>query len=125
MLNIYIDVIPDSELNEVQMNNLKLARAICGSMGVYNVRAARIYPGDHRNIVGVYSVNKQAIYISPIQLMRARDTVDTVIHELAHHVSKAQDNTDKYKESLKIVADDTIMRCEAGMYDRVLTHVNW
>lgn len=125
MYNIYISVIPDDMLNEHQRNNLNLARQIARSYGVYHVSAAKISTDNHRNIVGVYSVRSESIYISPVQLMRARDTVDTIIHELAHHVSHAYDWTEEYKRSLITVADNIIIKCEAGEYDRALTNVVW
>jgi len=93
------EVIPDSQLSLNQLANLELGRAIVDEVTplliggkVRAVHAAIIPPASDRvRTAGMYSRATEEIFIDLSQLERARQTVDTVIHELAHHTSGAED----------------------------------
>jgi hypothetical protein len=52
----------------------------------------------------MYSRTTMEIYIAADQLERGRTTVDTVIHEIAHHTSGAEDLEEAHSEAMTRVA---------------------
>lgn len=123
-------VIPDEELTRKQLAHLKLARRIAWffeSKGkAADVYAAIIPPASDRvRTAGMYSKITQEIYISVDQLESCRNTVDTVIHEIAHHISGAEDLQKEHSETMTKVAARVVELTAAGAFDKELLGVVW
>ena len=124
-----VQVIPDDKLTVRQMAQLKLARAIADAMPftkVSGVRAAIIPPASDRvRTAGMYSRTTMEIYIALDQLERGRTTVDTVIHEIAHHTSGAEDLEVAHAEAMTRVASRVVEMTHGGQFDALMKEVTW
>jgi len=120
-----VDIIPDGRLTSRQLAHLKLARAIADEISPYRpvsgVHAAIIPPASDRvRTAGMYGRTTQEIYISADQLQRGKSTVDTVIHELAHHQSGAEDLEEAHSEAMTSIAARVVVTTAERAYDPVL-----
>ena len=123
-------VIPDEKLTSAQLAHLELARAIAawthGGTKVRDVFAAIIPPASDRvRTAGMYSRNTQEIYIDLSQLNSGHNTVDTVIHELAHHTSGAEDLTESHSTHMTRLASYVVDQTHKGEYDDLMKSVTW
>jgi len=110
--------LPDSILTPSQLSSLSLARAITGE----KVYAADIPPASDRvTTAGMYSRSTQEIYISPGQLGQGREAVNTVIHELAHHTSGAEDGEPEHAAEIANLANQVVEATKHGDFDRYLS----
>lgn len=129
------EVVSDDKLERRELAHLKLARGIAGSVwspipigGVY---AAVIPPAsDLVRTAGLYGTTTHVIYISLTQLYRGRDTVDTLLHELAHHKEFAQtgqseDLSQAHAAAMTLVAAEVIEKLATGYYNDLLQAVVW
>jgi len=124
------EIIPDDRLSRKQRTNLKLARAItddiCRIRKVSAVHAAIIPPASDRvRTAGMYSRTTEEIYIASDQLESARSTIDTVIHEIAHHTSGAEDLEQAHADAMTNVASRVVKETAAGKFDEILKEVTW
>ena len=124
-----VQVIPDERLTHVQRTHLRLARAIAEAL-TYSpsppVRAAIIPPASDRvRTAGLYSRTLREIYIASDQLERARTTVDTVIHEIAHHTSGAEDLEEGHSAAMTRVAARVVEDTAGGRFDELLKETLW
>ena len=124
------EVIPDSHLSIRQRASLQLARAIAQDATPYNpvagVHAAIIPPASDRvRTAGMYSRITKEIFISSDQLERAGSTVDTVIHEIAHHTSGAEDLEERHAAAMTQIAAKVVKDTAAGNFDDLLKEVVW
>ncbi|MDP2946143.1 MAG: hypothetical protein Q8N61_01660, partial [bacterium] len=124
-----VQVIPDATLPARQLGHLLLARAIAGSFKwppIAAVHAAIIPPAsDRMRTAGLYSMQLEEIYIAADQLPNASATVDTVIHEIAHHTSRAEDGQPAHNSAMTEVASHVVRRVARGEFDEVLKGVDW
>jgi len=123
-------IIPDEKLTPTQLAHLELARAIAswahGGESVRNVLASIIPPASDRvRTAGMYSRNTQEIYIDLNQLNSGHNTVDTVIHELAHHTSGAEDLTEPHSVHMTRLASYVVDQTHQGVYDEMMENVTW
>lgn len=110
--------IRDSDLTPVQLSSLSLARAITGQ----KISAANIPPASDRvTTAGMYSRSTREIYISPSQLERGKEAVSTVIHELAHHTSGAEDGEPEHAAEISTLANQVVAAAKRGDFDRYLS----
>jgi len=80
--------VPDSKLPPHALANLNLVRAIADFFGISRVEAAIIPPAsDNARTAGLYEFTTNTIKIHVNQLNKFSDTIDTAIHEIAHHVA--------------------------------------
>jgi hypothetical protein len=124
------EVIADERLSPRQHTHLKLARAItdriCRISKVSAVHAAIIPPASDRvRTAGMYSRTTGEIYIASDQLEDAKATVDTVIHEIAHHTSGAEDLERAHADAMTNVAARVVKETAAGTFDELLKGVAW
>ncbi len=120
-----VKVIPDRDLTSTQKVHLALARAIAkaieGSQPLRGVHAALIPPASDRvRTAGMYGRNTTEIFISTDQLGVARHTVDTVIHEVAHHTSEAEDGEGKHTLELTRLAGEVVQLTSRGRFDTIV-----
>jgi len=123
-----VEVILDERLGPQELAHLNLARAIAHDIcyGLEGVSAAVIPPAsDRTRTAGMYDRNLKMIYIGLDQLSRARTTVDTVIHEIAHHTSGAEDGTEEHNREMTSVAAKVVERTAKGRYDAWLKDAVW
>jgi len=124
-----VQTIPDERLTPRQLGNLKLARAIAGKFRhppVTGVQAAIIPPASNRvRTAGMYSRSTAMIYIASDQLESGEKTVDTVIHELAHHLSGAEDLEEGHSEWMTHIAGRVVFLTSYGEFDEYLKEVMW
>lgn len=129
------EVIPDERLDTRQMSHLRLARAVAKEVlpwslvsGVY---AAIIPPASDRvRTAGMYGTTTQAVYISLDMLYKGRDTMDTLVHELAHHrqyrqTGEAEDLTPSHAEGMTFIAARVVEETAKGAFDELLKEVVW
>jgi len=129
------EVIPDEKLDSRHMAHLTLARAIANRVFSFSppsgVYAAIIPPASDRvRTAGMYGTSTQAIYIALDSLYRGRDTVDTLIHEMAHHrqwrkTGEAEDLTPSHAEAMTYIAASVIEDLARGEHAELLRHVIW
>ncbi len=73
----------------------------------------------------MYSRETQEILISLDQLDRGRSTVDTLLHELAHHESGAEDLTREHSEQMTWLAARALEELAGGTWREELEKVKW
>jgi hypothetical protein len=123
------EVVPDGDLTPQQWTHLRLARAIAERFRfppIQGVHAAIIPPAsDRRRTAGLYNTKTEEILISVEQLYTARSTVDTAVHEIAHHTSQAEDMTPEHSEAMTQVAARVVEMVAGGVLDEWLKGVEW
>jgi len=123
------EVIPDGTLTPQQRAHLGLARAIAARYRyppIVGVHAAIIPPAsDRMRTAGLYNTKTQEVLISAEQLDTGRHTVDTVIHEIAHCVSGAEDGQPMHNEAMTAVAAHVVQWVAAGYFDEEIKEVVW
>ncbi|GAI72452.1 unnamed protein product, partial [marine sediment metagenome] len=122
-----VDVIPDGRLTGRQLASLELARGIAHRLTgwtygpVRGVHAAIIPPASDRvRTAGMYGRTTQEVFISSDQLEHGRTTVDTVIHEIAHHTSGAEDGEDTHNAEMTKIAGQVVEATAKGYFDEFL-----
>jgi len=125
-----VEVIPDERLSTKQRAHLKLARAISDEIAAFRkvggVHAAIIPPASDRvRTAGMYSRTTQEIYIASDQLEQGRSTIDTVIHELAHHSSGAEDLEQEHSTDMTKIAARVVEMTSYGKFDELMKGVMW
>ena len=78
----------------------------------------------------MYGTTSNAIYISLEMLYKGRDTVDTLIHEMAHHQQwrqsvEAEDLTESHAAAMTSIAAGVIERLAKGEFNEYLEEVSW
>jgi hypothetical protein len=112
-----VKILPDNSLTPTQLSSLSLARAIAGD----NVHAAEIPPASDRvRTAGMYSRTPELIFISQEILNSGRGTVDTTIHELAHHTSGAEDGEEAHNAEIPRLASQVVRDVDDRQYDAIL-----
>jgi len=113
-----VKALADVDLDPAQLSSLSLARAIAGG----KVHAADIPPASDRvRTAGMYSRSTQDIFISPGQLSKGHEAVNTVIHELAHHTSGVEDGEPEHASEIANLANQVVAATRRGDYDRYLS----
>jgi len=127
------EVIPDNQLSAKQLAHLELARGIVRQVipemtgvDVRAVHAAIIPPASDRvRTAGMYSRATEEIFIDLSQLERGRQTVDTVIHELAHHTSGAEDLEERHSAHMTRIASFVVELTHHGKFDEMMKGITW
>ena len=73
----------------------------------------------------MYGRTMEEIYISGEQLVTARKTIDTLIHELAHHTSGAEDLEEAHSAAMTNVAARVVQLATAKSFDEELEEAEW
>ncbi len=122
-----VEIIPDERLTPPQLAHLKLARGIAGYFHyIAGVHAAIIPPASDRvRTAGMYSRTTREIYIAADQLERGRSTIDTAVHEIAHHTSGAEDLEEGHSRAMTQVAARVVELTAAGRFDEALKEAVW
>lgn len=90
------------------------------------VHAALIPPAsDRARTAGMYSTITKEIYINLDQLEHGRRTIDTVIHELAHHRSRAEDLEEGHARDMTNLAGQVVEDTAKGIYDEYLRNLSF
>ncbi len=128
-------IVSDNELNHHQLVHISLAKAIADEIfhtaKVSGVYAAIIPPASDRvRTAGMYGTSSNAIYLSTDMLLRGRDTVDTLIHEMAHHrqwimSGEAEDLTESHALSMTSIAAGVVEALSQHRFDDYLKDVLW
>jgi len=119
-----VKVVPDTELTPEQLASLKLARAITGE--VTGVKAALIPPASARvRTAGLYSRKTRGIFIGKDQLNKGQKTTTTIIHELAHHTSGAEDGEEAHNSEMARVAGEVTHSFAQDHFAQELSNPNF
>jgi len=123
-------VVPDQRLTSRQLSHLNLARRIADNVipfrKVAGVHAAIIPPAsDRTRTAGLYGRTTQEVFIASDQLERARTTVDTVIHEIAHHTSGAEDGEERHNAEMTKIAARVVEETAKRTFDDQLKEAVW
>jgi|GEM_PF-2555855 len=127
------EAIRDEKLDSRQLAHLKLSQAITTKVlsTPIPVYAAIIPPASDRvRTAGMYGTTTQTIYISQDQLFSGRNTIDTLVHEMAHHrqyqkTGEAEDLTPSHAEAMTNIAAQVTREVETGEFDELLKEVSW
>lgn len=128
------EIVPDDRLDRQQLAHLNLARAIASEVFPVNppqVYAAIIPPASDRvRTAGMYGTTTQTVYIALDQLFRGRPTVDTEVHELAHHLEflktgAAEDLSKAHAEAMTYIAAKVVEDVSRGAFEELLKEVIW
>ena len=88
---------------------------------VKGVHAAIIPPASDRvRTAGMYSRNTEEVFISSDQLEHGHNTVDTSIHEIAHHTSGAEDGEEAHNAEMTRIAGLVVEATAKGYFDEFL-----
>lgn len=122
-----VAVIPDRKLSPRELASLRVARKIAAQFqGSPKVHAAIIPPAsDRTRTAGMYSMALREIYISQDQLNNGRDTVDVVIHEIAHHQSQAEDGDELHNRAMTQTASYVVHATHYGTFSEELADENF
>jgi hypothetical protein len=124
-----VEIISDERLSPRPLAHLKLARKIANFFhypDIAGVYAAIIPPASDRvRTAGMYSRTTREVYIASDQLERGRSTIDTVIHEIAHHTSGAEDLEEGHSQAMTYVAARVVELTAAGRFDEELKEAIW
>ncbi|KKL18012.1 hypothetical protein LCGC14_2479780, partial [marine sediment metagenome] len=120
-----VQVIQDKDLSPRQRVHLELAREIAsqtaGDQTIRGIHAAIIPPASDRvRTAGMYGRTTQEVFISTEQLDKARDTVDTTVHEVAHHTSGAEDGEEAHNRELTRVAGLVVLLTAQRAFDQII-----
>lgn len=125
-------IIPDEKLEYRQLTHIKLSRVITAY--VFNtppqVFVAIIPPASDRvRTAGMYATSG-AVYISLEMIERGRSTIDTLVHELAHHkqyciAGIAEDLTATHFQAMTDIAAEVVRLVTNGELDYLLQEVVW
>ena len=120
--------LPDNTLSARQFVHLTLARAITKDVrrAVTNVWAAQIPSASDRvRTAGLYSKATREIFIAPDQLDSGRKTIDTLLHELAHDSSGAEDGDPKHYSEISSLAGIVVNLVHTKSYDDFILKVDF
>ncbi|MDD5702991.1 MAG: hypothetical protein PHU23_13190 [Dehalococcoidales bacterium] len=126
-----VAVVRDEDLEPLQQVHLRLARAIVAYLErswskTGGVRAAIIPPASDRvRTAGMYGRSTQEIFIATEQLLRARNVVDTTIHEMAHHISEAEDGEKKHYDAISELAGRVVKATADQEFDGIIQDPNF
>ena len=124
-----VQAVPDYRLTPRQLVHLRLARAIAARFRhppIAGVHAAIIPPAsDRMRTAGLYGRTTQEVFIATDQLERARWTVDTVVHEIAHHTSGAEDGEEAHNAAMTEVAARVVEFTATRVFDEELKEAVW
>ena len=130
-----LEVIPDRQLNTRQLTHLDLSRVlaqiVCPRNPVSGVYAASIPPASDRvRTVGTYGTKHKAIYIAVDSLNTGGITIDTLIHEMGHHLQylktgEADDLKTEHAEAMTSIAEAVVAIVATGKLDKLLVDVAW
>ena len=117
-----VTVIPESTLSPKQLAHLKLAQKIASDIdrnhSLGGVHAGVIPPASDRvRTAGLYGRNTREIFIAVEQLNRGQATIDTTIHELAHHTSGAEDGEERHNAEMTAIAGTVVRYTADRRYD--------
>jgi galactose-1-phosphate uridylyltransferase len=73
----------------------------------------------------MYSRITQEIFIGADMLEHAQTTIDTVIHEIAHHTSGSDDLEERHAAAMTEVAAKVVKETAGGAFDELLMEVTW
>ncbi|GAJ13315.1 unnamed protein product [marine sediment metagenome] len=73
----------------------------------------------------MYGRTTEEVYISADQLQHGRSTVDTVIHELAHHTTGAEDGEEAHNAEMTRLAGQVVEATAKGYFDEFLKDPNF
>lgn len=133
-------IVPENQLSSVQWTNLYLARRIAKdfrktSFGTPLQVHAGIIPRTEQmtRTTGMYDTSSQEIILAIEVLDRGRSTVDTLIHEIGHHlaymetkdVKMCEDLTEYHAQAMTRAAAAVFKSAIEGNYDDLLREVNW
>jgi len=119
-MKVSIKALPESKLTDIQKVHLQVAKKLAAGVAVV--------PAELKNnikILGAYRCPFGPIYISPERLTRLRWTINTTVHELAHHRSQAGDGTRIHDEFIGKVTHEVTAVAESGKIDKELEGAEW
>lgn len=119
-MNIKINVIPESKLSPLQLSHLQVAKEIARGLDVHPAHIT-----NSVKIIGAYKLSGGPIYISPERLNKLRWTINTAIHEKAHHVSQANDGTRHHDDAISRLSAQVAQDASTGRFDDFLKEVQW
>jgi len=114
-----VKVIPDEQLSSGQLSALSLIRAINDR----NARASGIFAAvipaasDRVRTAGLYGRHDKKIHMSTDQLNSLWAAINTGIHEMAHHISGAEDGLQEHDEQITTLSKTIIEQVSNGDYD--------
>jgi len=119
-MNVKINVLPESTLAHQQIVHLRIARFVAGEVTVY---PADLH--DSVKIIGAYRQFGGPIYIAPERLKKLSTSMNTCIHELAHHRSQADDGTRAHSREISKITAQVAKEAQARKYDDLLKEAVW
>jgi len=127
---ISIDVINDEKLSPLERRHLAVARTIAGwfqtPIPIAKLVCAKVVIVEkHLVLDGVYSLGSKSIYLTESVVNRLQPTIETTIHEIAHHITGSEDDTPEHELEIDRVSEEVIKRVEAGEINNLLGDVTW
>lgn len=119
-MNISVKIVPETELTATQKTHLEVARQVTKDVPTY---PARMH--NSAIIIGGYRLSSGPIYIASQRLHRLRTTIDTTIHEMGHHISKADDGTKAHNDAIRKLSAEVAQKVKRGEYDKYLSEAVW
>jgi len=125
-----VQILPDSSLTAKQRTHLALAREVAREVvqvsPPQSIKGAMIPPASDRvRTAGMYARTPREIFITPEQLESGRTTIDTTIHELAHHTSGAEDGAEVHNRELTRLGGLVVQRTAQGTFDDIVKNLDF
>ena len=99
----------------------RIADDIASSRRVRGVQAAVIPPASDRVITaGMYARSSEEVYISTAMLERGKTTLDSTLHEMAHHNSGAEDGDTAHSTELARIGGLVVESVASKKYDDII-----
>lgn len=118
--------LPDNELTPQEGASLALARAIiskCAASPLAGVHAGKLPAASpFCRTAGIYDRSRKLVMEDVSQLLKARDAVDTAIHEVSHHNSGADDGDPRHQAEVNRVVECAIATVQRGDLDHYLAN---
>jgi hypothetical protein len=120
-----VTVIDEGKLTPRQLAHLGLARAIADDVdrnhSLGGLHAGVIPPASDRvRTAGLYGRSTREIFIAVEQLNRGKSTIDTTIHELAHHTTGAEDGEELHNAEMTRIAGEVVSYTANRRYDKYI-----
>jgi len=126
-----VELVSESRLSKQQATHLKVARLVAAWYNSDEIRISRVVAAKvtvlERGVMidGLYSTYTKTVYLAPHVLEYIDTTIDTLIHEIAHHRTQAPDGAKVHEDEIENVSQRVINEIKSGTLYGKLKGVAW
>jgi hypothetical protein len=115
-------ILKDAELTPIQLLHLELARIICQDIRYGSKAFAAIIPSGSLDVItdAAWDTVDKTAYFALSTLSTGSETVNAVVHEMAHAVSGKEDLSAEHFDAATQIAAKIFRSVSQGKYDKIL-----